>query len=139
MYHDIATHNTIEALNIFSWVVVTILIFGTIGFFIDDQVLQDFLFSMGWALILIVVLIALIPSCGPQIIIVSSWLNGLLPMSAVAANLLTENGDVGIIVLSGNRTAFLYTRIMAFVIGIIIGYIFYAVEVLAIGGWIVPN
>lgn len=77
----------------------------------------------GWALLmpLIAVLVGFLPGCGPQIIITTLYLTGAVPMAALLANAISNDGDAlfPAIALAPRAAiiATLYTGIPALVLG----------------------
>jgi hypothetical protein len=74
---------------------------------------------------LMAVMIGLIPGCGPQILVTTLYLGGIVPLSAQMANAISNDGDALFPALAmapkASIIATLYTAIPAF----IVGYIFY--------------
>tara|TARA_Y100001001_G_C7957937_1_gene291404 strand:- start:18 stop:1208 length:1191 start_codon:yes stop_codon:yes gene_type:complete len=78
---------------------------------------------------LIATLIGFIPGCGPQIIVATLHINGLVPFSALLANVLSNDGDALFPAIAiAPRTALLATLYTA-VPALIIGYGFYFIGV----------
>lgn len=74
---------------------------------------------------LIAVLVGFIPGCGPQIIVTTLYLNGLIPFSAQMANAISNDGDALFPAIAlAPRTAVLATLYTA-VPALILGYGFY--------------
>lgn len=77
----------------------------------------------GWALLtpLIAVLVGFLPGCGPQIIVTTLYLTGAIPMSALLANAISNDGDAlfPAIALAPRAAivATLYTGIPALLLG----------------------
>jgi len=137
IYEEVFSDSIPEILNIFVWALATIFLISLIGWFIPENAFSS-IANLGWIIIIIVVLISLIPSCGPQIAIMSAWTEGVIPASAVFANALVQDGDAGIVVLSQNKIAFWYTKSISLGIGIVFGYSLYAIEAFVIGEWVLP-
>lgn len=78
---------------------------------------------------LIAALIGFIPGCGPQIIVTTLYLNGVVPFSAQIANAISNDGDALFPAIAlAPRTALLATLYTA-VPALILGYGFYCFEV----------
>ena len=77
----------------------------------------------GFALLipLIAVLIGFIPGCGPQIVITTLFLNGVIPLSAQLANAISNDGDAlfpaVVIAPKAAILATLYTAVPAIIVG----------------------
>lgn len=102
------------------WVIV-----GYLAYAILETVLG---FDLGswfrsWALALpmIALLVGFIPGCGPQIVVTTLYLNGAIPLSALLANAISNDGDALFPAIAAAPkaaiVATLYTAIPAFVVG----------------------
>ena len=49
--------------------------------------------TVGWALPLIAILVGFIPGCGPQILVTTFYINGLVPFAALIGNAISNDGD----------------------------------------------
>lgn len=74
------------------WVVGAFLAFdlATAGFGIDLGALLD---GAWMALPMLGVLVGFLPGCGPQIVVATFYLSGLLPVSVLAGNAISNDGD----------------------------------------------
>ena len=74
------------------WVIFAYLIYE-LGIYFADIDLR--LLFEGWAPLvpLIAILVGFIPGCGPQIVITTMYLNGLVPFSAELGNAISNDGD----------------------------------------------
>lgn len=113
-----------------TWVIVAFLVFEltiyATGFDLNS------LFELGGPFIpLMAILVGFIPGCGPQIIVTTLYLNGLIPFSAQIGNAISNDGDALFPAIAlAPKTALLatvYTAIPA----LILGYGFYFFEVLS--------
>ena len=70
---------------------------------------------------LVAIIIGLLPGCGPQIVVTTLYLQGILPFSALAANAVANDGDAlfPAIALAPKAAlvATLYSAIPAFIVG----------------------
>ena len=102
------------------WVIVGYIAYALIESFsgLDIQALFQ-----GWALALpmIALLVGFIPGCGPQIVVTTLYLNGAIPLSALLANAISNDGDALFPAIAAAPkaaiVATLYTAVPAFVIG----------------------
>lgn len=78
----------------------------------------------GWALILplVAILVGFIPGCGPQIVVASLYLGGVIPMSALLSNAIANDGDALFPALALAPRAAIYATIYSAVPAVIIGY-----------------
>jgi hypothetical protein len=71
--------------------------------------------------------IGLIPGCGPQIVLAGAYAQGAVPVSALAANAVSQDGDALFPLLAIDKKAALiatiYTVIPALVIGVLMHYL----------------
>jgi hypothetical protein len=71
--------------------------------------------------------VGLIPGCGPQIVLTGLYVQGALPLSVLAANALSQDGDALFPLLAGNRRAALLGTAVSTVPGVLVGGILWAV------------
>ena len=111
-----------ESSFIISWAFISICLFEIIIHLTQFNIAQ-FIKGNIYYIPLAAAIIGLIPGCGPQIIITTLYIKGMIPLSALVANAISNDGDAIIpaIILQPKKalTATFYT----FFIGIIIGYI----------------
>ena len=84
---------TVEDTNFITvWVISAFLVFelSVYGLGLDLQTLFD-----GWAIFtpLIAVLLGFLPGCGPQVLVTTMYLAGLIPLSAQIGNTISNDGD----------------------------------------------
>ena len=84
---------TVEDTNFITlWVISAFLVFelSVYGLGLDLQALFD-----GWAIFtpLIAVLLGFLPGCGPQVLVTTMYLAGLIPLSAQIGNTISNDGD----------------------------------------------
>ena len=84
---------TVEDTNFITvWVIGAFLVFelSVYGLGLDLQALFD-----GWAIFtpLIAVLLGFLPGCGPQVLVTTMYLAGLVPLSAQIGNTISNDGD----------------------------------------------
>ena len=75
-----------------SWVVVAFLIFE-VGVYLTGFDLKGLFGDMAIYTPLIAIIIGFLPGCGPQILVTSLYLSGIVPMSALIGNALSNDGD----------------------------------------------
>ena len=102
------------------WVIV-----GYVGYALIEQVvgfdLTTIFESWGLALPMLALLVGFIPGCGPQIVVTTLYLNGIIPLSALLANAISNDGDALFPAIAvapkAAIIATLYTAVPAFIIG----------------------
>jgi hypothetical protein len=72
-------------------------------------------------------LLGLIPGCGPQLVLTGLWAQGALPLSVLAANALSQDGDALIPLLAVDRPAAVLASIVTVLPGLLIGGLLLAV------------
>jgi hypothetical protein len=106
------------------WVIFAYLVFELTMLWTDLD-LQGVFATWGVFVPLLAVLIGFIPGCGPQVLVTTLYLAGLIPLSAQMANAISNDGDALFPALAiAPKAAFLatiYTAIPA----LIVGYAFY--------------
>ena len=84
---------TVEDTNFITvWVIGAFLVFELSVYWVD---LDLHAFFNGWAIFtpLIAVLLGFLPGCGPQVLVTTMYLAGLIPLSAQIGNTISNDGD----------------------------------------------
>lgn len=117
--NDPLTRMVEETNFITAWVILAFLLFEYLVTFAGLDLLALFS-AVGIALPLIAILIGFIPGCGPQILVTTFYINGLIPFSALLGNSIANDGDALFPAIALNpRVAFLatiYSAIPAFIV-----------------------
>ncbi|MTI96422.1 MAG: hypothetical protein FH749_13265 [Firmicutes bacterium] len=128
-----------ETAFVTTWVFIGYLLFeflvltaGSGDYLVGEQVVEAVLLAAGAASVFIAVAVGIIPGCGPQIIFVSLFAQGLIPFAALAANAVSQDGDALFPVLAmDRRSAFWATainKLPALALGLIIFWVERSVE-----------
>ena len=118
------TRATEETAFITIWVLVAYLGYGYIEAFSGLDI--GALFStVAIAMPLIGVLIGFIPGCGPQILVATLYINGIVPFSALIANAISNDGDALFPAIALNPKAALLATIYTSFPALVLGYAFY--------------
>ena len=74
------------------WVIVAYLIFELSIYFLELDLKSVF---DGWVLLtpLMAILLGFLPGCGPQVLVTTMYLSGIIPLSAQIGNALSNDGD----------------------------------------------
>ena len=92
-YNSSILSKTITDTNfVTSWVIFAFLIFE-IGIYLFNFNLQDMFSGVALFTPLIAILLGLLPGCGPQVIVTSLYLTGVIPLSAQLGNAISNDGD----------------------------------------------
>ena len=75
---------------------------------------------------MIAILIGFIPGCGPQIVVTSLYLSGVVPFSSLMANAIANDGDALFPALALAPKAAILATLYSALPALLIGYGFYA-------------
>ena len=102
-----------------SWVILAFLIFE-VGIYLFDFNLSELFSGVAIFTPMIGILLGFLPGCGPQVIVTSLYLTGVIPLSAQLGNAISNDGDALFPAIAlAPRTAILatlYSAIPAFII-----------------------
>jgi hypothetical protein len=117
---EVLVETATETARIATWVIVAfvgyeLLIAGT-GW--DLAALP----SAGVLAVLAGALLGLIPGCGPQLVLTGLWVQGAIPLSVLAANALSQDGDALIPLLAADRRAAVLASVITVVPGLAVGW-----------------
>ena len=73
-------------------------------------------------------LVGLIPGCGPQILFISLFAQGLVPFAAVLANAISQDGDALFPLLALDRKSALWATVITAVPALLVGVLLYYLE-----------
>lgn len=107
-----------------SWVVMAFVLYefsvSVLG--LDIQLLFS---GVAFLLPLIAILIGFIPGCGPQIVVTSLYLSGVIPFSALISNAIANDGDALFPALALAPRAAILATLYSAIPALLIGYAFY--------------
>lgn len=107
-----------------SWVVLAFIAFELI-MLAGGETIFEFLHTWQSGSILVAALIGLLPGCGPQILVTSFYIQNTIPLSALIANAVSNDGDALFPAIAlAPKAAFLAT-LYSFIPALIAGYGFY--------------
>ncbi|UTW47377.1 putative manganese transporter [Bacterioplanoides sp. SCSIO 12839] len=102
------------------WVILGFLCYELLVYFTALDLQAQFS-SLGGSVILFAILLGFVPGCGPQIVLTTLYLNGVVPLAAQVANAISNDGDAlfPAIALAPKAalSATLYSAVPAFIIG----------------------
>lgn len=87
--------------------------------------LKELFSSVAPLLPLMGVLIGLIPGCGPQVLVSTLYINGIIPFSALIGNAISNDGDALFPAIALNPKAAVVATVYSTVPALILGYGFY--------------
>jgi len=73
------------------------------------------------------ILIGLIPGCGPQILVTTLYLNGLVPFAALVGNAISNDGDALFPAIALNPKAAIWATLYSAIPALIVAYGFYLI------------
>jgi hypothetical protein len=115
---------TEETAFITIWVLVAYLGYGYLEAF-SGLDLGALFSTVAVAMPLIGMLIGFIPGCGPQILVTTMYINGIVPFSALIANAVSNDGDALFPAIALNPKAALLATIYTSFPALVLGYGFY--------------
>lgn len=92
--------------------------------------LQAFFASAAPLLPLIAIGIGFVPGCGPQVLVTTLYINGLIPFAALIGNAISNDGDALFPALAVNPRAALWATLYSGIPALIVAYAMY---------WLAPN
>ena len=114
------------------WVVVGFALFD-ITMHLTGADLKDMFSTVAPIVPLVAILVGWLPGCGPQIITTALYINGIIPMSALLGNAISNDGDALFPALALSPKAALYATAYSTVPALLVAYAWYfAFEY---GGW----
>ena len=81
--------------------------------------------SVALVLPLIAILIGFVPGCGPQVLVTTLYINGLIPFSALIGNAISNDGDALFPAIAINPKAAVWATAYSSVPALIVAYGFY--------------
>ena len=106
------------------WVIVAYLAYDYVVTFLGLDLEAAFA-SVAIALPLIAILIGFIPGCGPQVLVTTLYINGLVPFAALMGNAISNDGDALFPAIALNPRAAILATAYSAVPAIIVAYSVY--------------
>ncbi|WP_064666169.1 putative manganese transporter [Pseudoalteromonas prydzensis] len=104
-----------------AWVVASFMLFEILITFAGVD-LKAWFVHYAYLAPLIAVLIGFLPGCGPQIVVTTLYIQGIIPFSALAANAISNDGDALFPAIAMAPRAALVATIYSAVPAILVGY-----------------
>lgn len=117
------TRMTEETSFITAWVVLAFLLFEYL--LLAGMDLAAIFSTFGIALPLIAILVGFLPGCGPQILVTTFYINGLVPFAALIGNAIANDGDALFPAIALNPKAAVVATLYSAVPAVVIAYGFY--------------
>ncbi len=118
------TRVTEETSFITTWVILAFLLFEYLNGFAGLD-LEAMFKTVGILLPLMAILVGFIPGCGPQILVTTFYINGLIPFSALIGNSIANDGDALFPAIALNPKAALLATIYSAIPAFFVAYGFY--------------
>ena len=106
------------------WVIVAYLAYDYLAAY-GGLDLQAMFSAIGIALPLIGILIGFVPGCGPQVLVTTLYINGLIPFAALVGNAISNDGDALFPAIALNPRAAILATAYSAVPAVIVAYGFY--------------
>ncbi len=100
----------------------------TLGAFSFMYILNQFVDIENWVksnidiVMLLAILIGIIPTSGPNLIFISLFVGGVIPISVLIANSIVQDGNGSIPLLAESQKSFLITKGINVLAGLLVGY-----------------
>ena len=124
-FDETLVHAASETAFVTFWVVIAYLIFefGMILSGISEADISDQ--GSGIGVVLIASAVGLVPGCGPQIIAVSAYVEGLISFPALVANAISQDGDALFPLLVRHKVASIWATIHTTLPAVLVGGMFF--------------
>lgn len=90
--------------------------------------IESVLLTAGLAAIVVGALVGIVPGCGPQIIFVTLYAQGLVPFAALLANAISQDGDALFPLLALDRRSALSATLITAGVALLVGFMVYWLE-----------
>lgn len=118
------TRMTEETAFISIWVICAYLVYDYLAEFAGLD-LEAFFQSVAPILPLIAVLVGLVPGCGPQVLVATLYINGVIPFAALIGNAISNDGDALFPAIALNPRAAIWATLVSTIPALIVSYGFY--------------
>ena len=118
-------HPLLHSLEIFAYILIVNLIFGTLIYFVGEDKIQAFLMRSVWLQPLFACVVGLIPNCASSVLITKAFIEGYLTFGSCVAG-LCANAGLGFVVLFKNIKNWKRNLLLAlslFCISLCVGYL----------------
>jgi len=122
---DVLLHNFFHALEVFIYVLIVNVIFGTIIYYVGEDNIRFFLEENRYLSPLFATIIGVIPNCASSIILAELFIEDLISFGSLLAGLII-NAGLGMIYLFKNKNNIkknLFILLTLFIISIVVGYL----------------
>ncbi len=125
---NVLINGVAEISFVISWIFVAYVVYDIIVILIGgEQQIANLVLYAGLGSVFIGALLGLIPGCGVQILLMSFYLKGHLPLGAVIANSISQDGDALFPIIAMDKKSALWATIITTIPAILVGTIVYIV------------
>ncbi|WP_024621409.1 putative manganese transporter [Metaclostridioides mangenotii] len=125
---EMLIHSVGEISFVITWIFVAYFVYDIIILlFGGDQFLVNLVLSTGVVSVFIGAALGLIPGCGIQIVLMSFYLKGNIPLGALVANAISQDGDALFPILAMDKKAAMWSMIITTIPAVFVGVIVYIV------------
>lgn len=122
-------HSGMDTAFVGSWVFVAYAVYEVAVFLLGGEaVVSGWILAAGVSTVLVGALLGIIPGCGPQIIFVTLFAQGVFPFSALLANAISQDGDALFPLLAMNKKSAIHASIITTLPALAVGGIAYYIE-----------
>jgi hypothetical protein len=118
-------HNASETAFTTTWVFAAYVAYESLVLIIGPEHVEAAFGAAGILAVIVGAVVGLIPGCGPQIVFVTLYCQGLVPFSALLANAISQDGDALFPVLAMHRRTALLATVVTTVPALVIGILVY--------------
>lgn len=127
---NILINGVAEISFIITWIFIAYLGYDFIVMLVGgEEYIANLVLYTGIGSIFIGALLGLIPGCGVQILLMSFYLKGNLPLGAVIANSISQDGDALFPIIALDKKSALWASIITTIPAILVGIIVYIITV----------
>lgn len=129
-FKNVLINGVAEISFVISWIFIAYIIYDIIVILIGgEQQIAHLVLYAGLGSVFIGALLGLIPGCGVQILLMSFYLKGHLPLGAVIANSISQDGDALFPIIALDKKSALWATIITTIPAIVVGGIVYILTV----------
>ncbi len=127
---EVLIHSVGEISFVITWIFIAYIIYDLSVILIGgEKYISNFVLYTGIGSVLIGALLGLIPGCGVQIVLLSFYLKGNVPLGAVIANSISQDGDALFPLIAMDKKSALWATILTTIPALIVGVIVYIIFV----------
>lgn len=127
---NILINGVAEISFVITWIFIAYAVYDFIVILIGgEQYIANLVLYAGIGSVLIGALLGLIPGCGVQILLMSFYLKGHLPLGAVIANSISQDGDALFPILALDKKSALWASIITTIPAILVGMVVYIITI----------